>query len=196
MVLQRQVDDLARFEAEIAIKRLREATKIANKYKRLLPTIRKLGGKATKRAAADVLVQRDVSRWVRAADDDDYNTKAADMYEYSNQEYDVKYNSSVLTTKLTPAYMVAAKVRRLVDPYIKKFGDPALQGDNADNSNNNEEEAATNSAKDASQSVKIESQTQPPAVVEEIEDEADGDLEDDYATNLTGDELENDWGLQ
>jgi hypothetical protein len=71
MVLQRQVDDLARSEAEIATKRLREATKIANKYKRLLPTIRKLGGKATKRAAADVLVQRDVSRpfaWERHLD--------------------------------------------------------------------------------------------------------------------------------
>jgi hypothetical protein len=62
MVLQRRVDDIAHLDREVTAKQLRELTTIANKYKRILPTVRNHGRRYFKRAADGVLAQRSVAR--------------------------------------------------------------------------------------------------------------------------------------
>jgi hypothetical protein len=119
MVRQREVNDVARLEAEIAVKRLREVTKIVNKWKRLLPTVRNWGNKYCKRRAEGVSFQRAVARWQYAADDDDYNTTAAEKLLYIKQDRSFKYHEGRITTEQTPAIEVAFGMRRLVDPYTK-----------------------------------------------------------------------------
>jgi hypothetical protein len=51
MVLQRQVNNIARLDRELTTKQLRELTTIANRYKRILPTIRNHSQRYFKRAA-------------------------------------------------------------------------------------------------------------------------------------------------
>ncbi|KAI1676177.1 DDE superfamily endonuclease [Pyrenophora tritici-repentis] len=120
MVQQRQVNDLARLKVEIATKRLREATIIFNKWRRIFPTIRNFGRKYTKRIAAGITTQRDVTRWQHInADDSNYNIKALRKWELILQNSSSKYREGAITTDRTPAMWVAYNVRQLVDPYTK-----------------------------------------------------------------------------
>jgi hypothetical protein len=73
IVERRQLKDAARLQQDLVARILRELT-IANKWKRLLPTIRNWGKQYVKRAASGVVVERDVSRWQYAAHDARYNT--------------------------------------------------------------------------------------------------------------------------
>ncbi|KAF5844314.1 hypothetical protein GGP41_004500 [Bipolaris sorokiniana] len=112
MVQQRQVNDLARLEVEIATKRLREATVIFNKWRRIFPTIRNFG--------PGITTQRDVTRWQHInADDSNYNIKALRKWELILQNSSSKYREGAITTDRTPAMWVAYNVRQLVDPYTK-----------------------------------------------------------------------------
>jgi hypothetical protein len=113
------VDDLARLQSELAAKQLREATRIANKWKRLLPIIRNWGSKHCKRVAIGVLIERNVTKWVHADDDSDYNTKAMDNWEYTDRDEGFKYHEGRITIDSILACEVAFGVRRLVDPYTK-----------------------------------------------------------------------------
>lgn len=117
IVLQRQVNDIARLVRELTAKQLRELTTVANKYKRIQPTIRNYSRIYCKRAANGVLAQRSIARWVHDRDEHDYNTKAASKLEYTVKSRDFKYNEIVLSNDITPAVEVAHSVRRAIDPY-------------------------------------------------------------------------------
>ncbi|KAJ5022566.1 hypothetical protein J3E73DRAFT_260736 [Bipolaris maydis] len=112
MVQQRQVNDLARLKVEIATKRLREAIVIFNKWRRIFLTIRNFGRKYTKRIAASITTQRDVTRWQHInADDSNYNIKALRKWELILQNSSSKYREGAITTDRTLAMWVAYNVR-------------------------------------------------------------------------------------
>ncbi|XP_014549944.1 hypothetical protein COCVIDRAFT_117391, partial [Bipolaris victoriae FI3] len=125
MVQQRQVNDLARLEVEIATKRLREATIIFNKWRRIFPTIRNFGRKYTKRIAGGITTQRNVARWQHInADDNNYNTKALIKWDWILQDSSSKYREGTITIDRTPAMWVAYNIRQLIDPYTKLISHP------------------------------------------------------------------------
>ena len=203
MVQQREVDDLARLQSELTVKQLREATKIANKWKRLLPTVRNWARRYCKRAATGVLVERVVTKWVYADDDSDYNTKAMAKWEYIDRDYSFKYHEGRITTDLTPACEVAFGVRRLVDPYTKAVAlwqderaatQAATQAEDCkDNSATDEDEYTSDILQDQSPGVKRESVI--VSGVGELDD-LDGCNSDKNSDSTSEDELQNDWGLQ
>jgi hypothetical protein len=61
-------------KTELSNKSLRETTRITNKWKHLLPTIRNHGTKYFERAANSVVIERDVRQWQYAYNDAKYNT--------------------------------------------------------------------------------------------------------------------------
>ncbi|KAF1947503.1 hypothetical protein EJ02DRAFT_507934 [Clathrospora elynae] len=201
MVQQRQINDVARLENELATKTLREATRTANKLKQLLPTIRNQGSKYCKRAAADILIQRNVAQWIYAHNDHNYNTKIATKLEYIQHSSSFKYRKNSTTTDLTPACKVAGQVRCRVDPYTQKFGDPQiqqlqLQRTTQDNDDIPMEEIIPSAHQLRSSSFKIESQLVPAGSEEESSDGSSTDNEADSSSPTGQNELENDWGMQ
>lgn len=199
MVQQRQVDDQHRLETELNNKRLREVTRIANKYKRLLPTIRNYGGKYCKRAASGVVVARSVAHWQHAHDDRAYNHKAAIVWEFIQKPRDFKYYLDRVTTDPKPACEVAGEVRRVVDPYTRFVTERLAERNASQRQDNDEivtEEALQDSHQSRSPSIKIESQLQPAALGAEDCDASSSSDDDDYGSATSSEDMQNDWGLQ
>jgi hypothetical protein len=199
MVLQRKVDDQHRMETELSNKSLREVTRIANKWKRLLPTIRNYGTKYFKRAAHGVVIQRAVHQWQHACDDEQYNTKKQHNNRRTSRTAESRFAENSTTTDPKHAAVVAYEVRRQVDPYTKFVAARLLEHNTSqdqDNNKENSEDSLQYLHQARSTSFKIESQTLPAEVEDGGGDTSSSNGDDDSSSTRPSQVMQNDWGLQ
>lgn len=196
MVLQRQVDDQ---ETELSNKSLREVTRIANKRKRLLPTIRNHGTKYFKRAANSVVIERDVRRWQHAYNDAKYNTTIQASLQHIRRTTESRFRENSTTIDQKHVAEVAFEVRRRVDPYTNFVAARLLErnaSQDQDNSETNSEYQLQRIHQARLTSVKIESQTQPTELEDGGGHTSNSDGNSDCSNTASSEDMQNDWGLQ
>lgn len=200
MVERRQIDDVARLQQDLAARVFRELRIIANKWKRIRPTIRSHGKQYVKRAATGVTIYRDVSRWQYNHNDPKLNTMRRDKYVYIQQQLSDKYSTRELTTEQTPTIQVVNEVRHPVCPYQALCQLPKPPGNSPDDDAIDEEENSQNQSlfeRSASPCPKIESQERPlhAIIADEMgSDTGSSDYESDCSDAAYSGCSQNDWG--
>ncbi|KAF1936712.1 hypothetical protein EJ02DRAFT_427251 [Clathrospora elynae] len=117
MIQQRDEDDIARGKHELHIKKLREVTRIANRYKRVMPSVQNLAKKYLKRVKDGLVVTRNVSKWQYDCNNNAYNYRRQLNWEKISLPSSHKYSCPIIDDT-TAAIVVAGKVCKAVDPYL------------------------------------------------------------------------------